>query len=243
MKKKNLIVQLNIPYRGENYVPESIDLKPIRIENPCKNDFITIKSMETVKSYAKRIGADYDTITQWKIRPEKENKYANIEKVQIFFDDKYLEYDNVLYLDLDVIVNPHVKVPNIFTEYPQNCFKVIHGSHGLESIHGQLPSFSQEEVRSKMFNSGVMLFSRDTILLFRKHFNTQCVGGDQMALNVCAIKYNIPMMLIEKKWNLKMWNTLKIRNNRRNISSFFSYLLFHKNNYFFHFNGSKKGVF
>ena len=47
--------------------------------------------METVKSYAKRIGADYDTITQWKIRPEKENKYANIEKVQIFFDDKYLE--------------------------------------------------------------------------------------------------------------------------------------------------------
>ena len=65
MKKKNLIVQLNIPYRGENYVPESIDLKPIRIENPCKNDFITIKSMETVKSYAKRIGADYDTITQW----------------------------------------------------------------------------------------------------------------------------------------------------------------------------------
>jgi len=96
---KNLIIQVNIPSPNNN------------AENVKKmfhyNRMMYEMSIESVKDYSKRIGVDYELITEMSIY-----SHPAYERFQIFDNQKYDVYDNILYVDCDFFF--HRQTPNFF---------------------------------------------------------------------------------------------------------------------------------
>lgn len=139
--------------------------------------------MATIERYASNIGSDY-ILNQ---KQHFKRWHPVWECFRILEDDKFLEYDKVLFVDADVFA-PNTSDNRIFENYDgfAACQAMTNNRTRTRPEYNQYgPDF---------FNSGVMMFDRNSNLALRE-LNPQayrekykhCVPGrDQMALNMMA---------------------------------------------------------
>lgn len=137
----------------------------------------------SVEQYAKTIGADYKLITEPKINWI----HPTFERFDLFFNNEWWEqYDNILYLDTDVIAWP--TAPNVFTEYPSThsfkpVFDRIARKNTLE-YHEQrvsgtcLEKFEPAVLQKKRFNAGVFMLNKNCVEIMKKFLDYKTLNGD-----------------------------------------------------------------
>lgn len=112
-----------------------------------------------MEAYAKRCNADFKVLGETN---GISNAEAYYEKFQI--RDLLDQYKRVLYIDLDVLVNP--VSPDLFELVPQDAF----GATSVEAVLGKVPEekkiiqecFGEVQWTADYFNAGVMLFGQST---------------------------------------------------------------------------------
>jgi hypothetical protein len=151
--------------------------------NDTKNGPIYEKCLATVERYADNIGCEYQCTSK--------NYFPNWDPhwdlFRIFEDDRYLTYDKILFVDADVFV-VDTDDARIFTNYDQFVAQKIMYNNRTK----RRPEYFQ--YGPNFFNSGIVLFDRDTILAFknkgtsqyRQRFKKVIPGRDQLALNILA---------------------------------------------------------
>lgn len=137
----------------------------------------------SVEQYAKTIGADYKLITEPKINWI----HPTFERFDLFFNDEWWEqYDNILYLDTDVIAWP--TAPNVFTEYPStHSFKPVFDriarkntlEHHEQRVSGTcLEKFEPAVLQKKRFNAGVFMLNKNCVEIMKKFLDYKTLNGD-----------------------------------------------------------------
>ena len=137
----------------------------------------------SVEQYAKTIGADYKLITEPKINWI----HPTFERFDLFFNDEWWEqYDNILYLDTDVIAWP--TAPNVFTEYPStHSFKPVFdriarkntsGYHEQRASGTCLEKFGPAILQKKRFNAGVFMLNKNCVEIMKKFLDYKTLNGD-----------------------------------------------------------------
>ena len=137
----------------------------------------------SVEQYAKTIGADYKLITEPKINWI----HPTFERFDLFFNDEWWEqYDNILYLDIDVIAWP--TAPNVFTEYPStHSFKPVFdriarkntlGYHEQRVSGTCLEKFEPAVLQKKRFNAGVFMLNKNCVEIMKKFLDYKTLNGD-----------------------------------------------------------------
>ena len=96
---KNLVIQVNIPTPNN----EKHNVKKMFHYDKTMYDM----SIQSCKQYSSRVGAEYELITQMSVYD-----HPAYERLQIFDNPKYAQYDNILYVDCDFFF--HNQTPNIF---------------------------------------------------------------------------------------------------------------------------------
>ena len=80
---------------------------------------LVLKSRDQAKAYAERIGASSSFSTRFAYAGDNRTPHYHngsyFEMLRYVFDDKYDLYDNILYLDCDILINPNA--PNIFSSF------------------------------------------------------------------------------------------------------------------------------
>jgi alpha-N-acetylglucosamine transferase len=179
---KNLIVQIYIDtkkYGNPNLLPSFDTLSEI--------------SFTLARQYAKRIDADYILLTD----PYINYIHPTYERFRLFEESKWTdEYDQVLYLDSDVLV--YQESPNIFEMYPAtDSFKVCtHWSYTRKNR----PNLGG-------FNAGVFMLnraSRDHMLPYLKYrFDIPLVHHDNSALVNCVENSKVNLEYMDSRFNAK----------------------------------------
>jgi alpha-N-acetylglucosamine transferase len=179
---KNLIVQIYIDtkkYGNPNLLPSFDTLSEI--------------SFTLARQYAKRIDADYILLTD----PYINYIHPTYERFRLFEESKWTdEYDQVLYLDSDVLV--YQESPNIFEMYQSpDSFKVCtHWSYTRKNR----PNLGG-------FNAGVFMLnraSRDHMLPYLKYrFDIPLVHHDNSALVNCVENSKVNLEYMDSRFNAK----------------------------------------
>jgi hypothetical protein len=179
---KNLIVQIYIDtkkYGNPNLLPSFDTLSEI--------------SFTLARQYAKRIDADYILLTD----PYINYIHPTYERFRLFEESKWTdEYDQVLYLDSDVLV--YHDSPSIFEMYPSlDSFKVC--THWSVVRYG-VPDNGE-------FNAGVFILnkaSRDHMLPYLKYrFDIPLPHHDNTALGNCVDDSKVKIEYMNAKFNAK----------------------------------------
>ena len=114
-------------------------------------------SLPLLKAYAQHCRADFKVLGSTHRRQGAEVFY---EKLQI--RELLDQYQRVLYIDLDVLVNP--RSPDVFEQIPESAFAAT----AVESVLGKVPT-EKQQIQSCLggiawphpyFNAGVMLFGQ-----------------------------------------------------------------------------------
>ena len=179
---KNLIVQIYIDtkkYGNPNLLPSFDTLSEI--------------SFTLARQYAKRIDADYILLTD----PYINYIHPTYERFRLFEESKWTdEYDQVLYLDSDVLV--YQESPNIFEMYQSpDSFKVCtHWSYTRKNR----PNLGG-------FNAGVFMLnraSRDHMLPYLKYrFDIPLLHHDNAALVNCVENSKVNLEYMDSRFNAK----------------------------------------
>lgn len=206
-KDKNLVVQI---YMNNSLITNN----PKPHINPNRGPLISAKmidnqifldSQEKAKAYAKRCGADYVLFD----KPVINFFSASMERMRLIEEDKWAEeYDNVLYLDCDAIIEDNC--PDLFDLYPQKTLRVcpalMHKKYIVGKEKTMTHKFGAERMLKEYFNAGVILFHKSTLkamkgkLDYRGRFNTYAFD-DQSELNYVRFDNNIPMTMMHRKFN------------------------------------------
>lgn len=180
-------------------------------------------SIAKFKKYAMGVGAMH--LTKFK------NTFAHdphFEYLEIVHDDKYLDFDRILYVDVDVVPERddnifdidmegyhiaavperrypgHLREPGMQLKGNRNQFQRAAKEHGFDFI--QRPEWNNEYL---IFNSGVLLWTREGLQQARKTFSPwetwyKQYGGqfrlDQPYLNAQILKH-MKYKELEMKWN------------------------------------------
>ena len=164
-------------------------------------------SQRITQEYAKKCGAEYI-----KFNIPVINFFSpSMERMRLIEEEKWArDYDNILYLDCDTIIND--KCPNLFQEYPQHSLRVcptlMSRKWLIDKESTMVSRFGEEKVCDRYFNGGVILFHKSTLnfmrgkLNYRERFNTYAFD-DQSELNWVSMEYNIPMTMMSRKYNSK----------------------------------------
>ena len=234
---KNLIVQIDVPselYKDSHLTKKGPGTYGIKGKGYKELKRIGTVSEKSFRAYATKCEADYvvfkTPVYNW-VSP-------SFERMRLIVEDKWVnEYDNILYVDYDILCHPNA--PNIFTEFPQDAIRVVtkkkleHGNT-IELKKFKRYNITEQEFKKKFFNAGVMLFNKKGLRLLKKHENFKKRAfkwrhGCQGEMNFCIMKHNIPMIDMGQRWNKHI--------RRRQVGLENS---FWENNYFFHFVSSNK---
>lgn len=172
-------------------------------------------SVESITHYADRIGVPIVELTESKIRGDRlkfEFISAAVEKFQIA--SVLEEYDRVLSLDVDILINPNA--PNIFDFYaPGNLYA---REEGVNPDGEEDATFFEEKYgvtyplidgHKRVLNTGVVLWDKGALPVLQDFdledwtpsFDKGTWGGEQSYVNMKLCKHGIPVGLLDKKWN------------------------------------------
>ena len=197
---KNLIVQFFVSV--EKYSDPTYNQIGI-------NEELYKYSTISVKQYAKRIGVDYKLITEPKINWV----HPTFERFDLFFNDEWWkQYDNILYLDTDVIAWP--TAPNVFEEYPSThsfkpVFDRIARKNTLE-YHRQrangtcLEKFDASVLKANRFNAGVFMLNKHCVDMMRPFLDYKNIKGDDNEQLIYAmLESKVEVDKMDWKYNKK----------------------------------------
>jgi len=180
-------------------------------------DFVNIKvnqellqySKKSAKIYADKCKVDYILIST----PRINHVHPTFERFDLFLNnDWWEEYDQILYLDTDVICWP--TAPNIFEMYPRNnTFKPCVDKRALKrSIdwheesekNSILKVFEPKVLRNERFNAGVFMlneYSAKTIAPFLKF--KEYPDDDNKILVYATLKSQVVVEKMDYRFNKK----------------------------------------
>lgn len=197
---KNLVVQFHMSVDGFPN-PEFVNIKP--------NQELLIYSKLSSSIYANKCGADYILIDKPRIR----HVHPTFERFDLFFNHEWWEeYDQILYLDTDVIC--WMDAPNIFLMYKNNkTFKVCeditavrrtsnwHQKNERDTILNQ---FDPNILRTERFNAGVFMLNKhsaDIMSPFLKY--KEYVDDDNKLLVYAMLASGVPKERMDSRFNKK----------------------------------------
>ena len=175
-----------------------VDIHPSKLVGNFQNltgrkrdEDLIARSKKSVQQYAKRYGADYELIDE----PNDPTKHPWCERFRLFHEDKYDQYDAILYLDIDVICRR--KAPSIFRYAKRDTFLAANRLPENQWIidlwkrHAMNNPVQPVDDLNKFvhyqFNSGVLLFGQDTREHLHKRTNWERMENwywkDQMELS------------------------------------------------------------
>lgn len=217
----NLIYQYFLPYGG-----------------PMKNttDWADL-GVESAKKYAKAIGVKYEFSNKATMNAPNQN----LESCRIFLDDYFNQFDKVLLLDVDILINT---TENIFDEDVEDIGMVQDRTKGafVENIISKMESYGNTTfVNSKSCpnekrycNGGVQLWSKEGRLKARERFGglpeiyryrEATKMNEQPYINLMFNLHNIKVTELSNQWNRMyfMWK------NNKPDGKFNHFLALHKN--------------
>lgn len=192
-------------------------------------------SHDNISNYCKRIGAKH--LFQYNSNWSKTNS-TYYDAFRPVYDDEFQEYDNVVYMDMDIFATDNLE-ENIFENDVKDvgiCEEVSQpelresytvGGHinakndrlWIEKVSKIIPSFDlpvDHKGRPKVFNSGVVYYTREGIQKCREHFMPfdKYVKGmeglgrfyklDQNYLNAMLFDGSIDTTILDNKWNAQV---------------------------------------
>lgn len=185
-----------------------------------------------MKSYAEKIGADFELIVTEKVRAG----HAKFEKYQLF--DLLAQYQRICYLDCDILVMP--ESPDIFGAVDHERFGAFFDSE-VKDNDADIPAWREEEIaffqqvkgdigwRNSYFNSGVMVMERrhQNLFDYRKELSPgkRCV--DQTQINYDFQRLGIKGQNIGPRFNYLLALSRSPRQMRERFDG----------NYFLHYAG------
>ena len=137
---------------------------------------LDIASMENIKDYAARIGADYELITG---RPFREHLTDPCQKV-FMIDEKWDVYDNVLMLDIDMFVPKGLVVKDVFDARGCGLYNPIQ-----QRLHQRLAEWKIGNVTVPYWGGAIYKFNRERRMSLRKG-----LGGDEMWMDAFNRPYH-----------------------------------------------------
>lgn len=173
------------------------------------NDQLVKYSLKSAEIYAERISADYKLISE----PKVNWKHPTFERFDLFYNkDWWVDYDRILYLDTDVIVWP--KAPSVFELYPDlHSFKPVFDKRALKKSVGYhekiskgtcLESIDPAQLRSKRFNAGVFVVTRESALAMKPFLNCAELDSDDNCMLIYAmLKSGVEVEYMDYKFNKK----------------------------------------
>lgn len=197
---KNCVVQFHI---------SADTFKNPHYNNIGVNEEILPLSLRSVEMYAKKHGADYMLIQDKRI----DWIHPTFERFDLFFnDDWYEQYDNILYLDTDLIVWPDA--PDIFQLYPSDkSFKVCKDRiaervtanvHKARVQNTPLDCFDGETLRHNRFNAGVFMVNKNSADTMKKYLDYKNIELDDNQLLIYAmLKSNVIVEKMDWRFNKK----------------------------------------
>ena len=221
MAGKYAVVQINIKYE---------DSENLRLKQNIEDSATMHKNSSILANfYAERCNADYHMITERHIIGK--SRAASFEKMQLFTNDKWLEYDKILYLDTDTFVWTWIP-DNVFEITPFDSFCVV------DHINKEklLSETKGEKYKKYVFNAGVFIINKYTILKMREFLDvaarpySKYRGDQQLLKGLCfGRKHNIEVNMFKLDWR---YNAKPEKNDKpREIS---------KKHYITHLWGGKK---
>lgn len=149
--------------------------------------FYALKSAEYIQSYANYIGAEYRVDFNEKFWTQNHSEYMNA--LRPIYDNKFHEYDNVLFLDMDIfpiktisdnifdspnngiamaeeIGNADVREKSISPINTQNDLRWANKLKNVWNI--EVPKDNKNRVIT--YNSGVVLYTQDALIEAKKKF-------------------------------------------------------------------------
>lgn len=219
---------------------------------------------ENMKNYAERIGAEYifahDPPYYGPSCNGLERKYSALRPI---YDDEFLKYDKVLYVDLDVfatdnwtenIFEEDIKHIGICEEPLQPYLRTLNNVAANSSISNQNDNkvsnvlknkYGKELLREekfpfapRVFNSGVVLFTREGLIAARekfippgKHIQLYQQNGisgfylsDQNYYRAMMVVSDVDFKIMDYKWNSQIHyvrgNELKVADGRTALTNF-----------------------
>tara|TARA_Y100000114_G_C11734500_1_gene315407 strand:- start:468 stop:1223 length:756 start_codon:yes stop_codon:yes gene_type:complete len=223
---RNLVIQYYIDIQKYSQ-PGFNNLKPSPMET---------YSSHSLQLYCKKYDIDYLKITE----PKVGFKHPTWERFDLWVDrDWWKKYDQIMYVDSDVIALDHA--PNIFEMYPSitNELKTVYypkfrsatpeGAKYNQRVNPLADSYSGSTIAKRFVQPGVMLLNKENT-----NFMLPWIGkykevtddriDDGMFLNHCIVESKVPLLDMNRKFNFK-------NNGER-----FDY----NNIYFLHCAGGKK---
>ncbi len=186
-------------------------------------------SSQSAESYADRTGSEYIFRRYMTLKgsnvSRKLDRYFNI--LDLIYDPEFEKFDNILYLDTDILVNP--MAGNIFdqvvpgvdvvaaseysykpNEYSENeeVFKK-HGSYLVPS--------KMKDIPYRFVNTGVIVFTKKGRMRarsewdvdwkdFRDSSNKGILVADQPYINAMLNKHNFDVLELDEEWNYSIDN-------------------------------------
>lgn len=154
---------------------------------------------ESIKNYAKKIGADFKCID----RQEISKTTPHWEKFQI--SSLLDEYDRILYVDSDIIIRDDA--PNLFEIVPNGLLGMFNEAKFTDRSKELMIDICKkygETLRSwdgRYFNSGVMVISQNHRDLFTKPTEEIFSFYEQSYLNMVIARDNIDMFELDYRFN------------------------------------------
>lgn len=178
MKDKKLVLTIAI---GETYQKMKVHTHP------------------SIRSYAKRIGAEFLSIE----KPKISSTTPHWEKFQIY--ELLNEYDRILYIDTDIIIREDC--PDLFEIVPSNQLGMFNEApftdRSKELMIDICKSYDTklEEWNGQYYNSGVMVISRTHKQIFKKPEKEIFNFFEQSYLNMVIAMKQTNVFSLEYKFN------------------------------------------
>lgn len=210
-----------------------------------------IHSAKNIGQYAKKVGAEHEFSRKSTLKGLDESivmhRYFNI--LEVIYNKRFDQYDNILYLDTDVIADPNAE--NIFDINIKKHIDVVgvwekplgNGAPGFNQkdqkrlFHEKYSRFNIPIIRKNIhqINTGVIIFTKKGRMKARERFDDwipwasdpirkSTLDNDQPFLNAMFDKYEFNVMSLDDTWNMPV--------------SWFNNVACPKAN-FYHFSGGK----
>lgn len=197
---KKLIVQVDIH-------PSKLVGEFHNLSGRTRNEELIAESKKKMERYAKKYGADYELIDE----PLDNTKHPWCERFRLFHEEKYDEYDAILYTDIDVI--PTNKAPSIWRYANKDCVVVadrhpdnqwiieLWKKHALNAM----PDVDIDEFTKYQLNSGVFLFGQNARKKLHEGTDWERMEKwywkDQMELSYICMNSDIDFKRMPWIWN------------------------------------------
>ena len=202
---RNLVIQYYIDINKYSQ-PGFNNLKPSPMEQYSRHSF---------QKYCEKFDLDYLRITEPKIN----FKHPTWERFDLWIDRTWWDkYDQIMYVDSDVIALPHA--PNIFAQYPtiDNRLKTAYypkfrsagptGAKFNQRVNPLADNYTGEQISSKFVQPGVIILTKsctEHMLPWVSKYSEIKDDriDDGMFLNSCIVDSDVPLLDMDRMWNHK----------------------------------------